>query len=252
MNAVSPLPADFAPLAKREGPILVVLHQETSTPGRVGQILRARGHALDVRRPPLGEALPRDLAPYAGLVVFGGPMSANDEEPYVAREMALLERALHADLPTFGICLGAQLLVRALGGEVRARDDGFAEIGWYDLYPTEAGRAMPLAWPSKVYQWHTEGFDLPDGATLLARGEHYPNQAFEYGSALAVQFHAELTLAMMCKWTVKGAHRFKLPGVQPSRELHLNGRLRHDAPLRAWLEDALEDRFGAMESLARA
>ena len=226
-------------------PILTVLHQETSTPGRVGQILSARGHALDIRRPPLGHELPRDLSPYGGLVVFGGPMSANDDEPFVAAEMALMERALNADLPTLGICLGAQLLVRALGGTVAAREDGMAEVGWYALRPTEAGREWPVHWPSMVYQWHTEGFDLPTGATLLAEGDAYPNQAFSIGSALAVQFHSELTLAMMCRWTVKGAHRFHLPGVQASRSEHLNGRLLHDAPLRAWLEDVLSERFGA-------
>ena len=230
--------------AVAKGPILTILHQETSTPGRVGQILRARGHRLEIRRPALGCPLPDDLSAYAGLVVFGGPMSANDTDPYIREEMALLERALAADLPTFGICLGAQLLVRALGGRVAARDDSFAEIGWYPLKATGAGRAFTSRWPRVAYQWHREGFDLPHGATLLAAGDAYPNQAFSYGSALAVQFHAELTLAMMCRWTVKGAHRFDLPGAQACRNAHLRNRLLHDAPLRAWLEDALMAQFG--------
>ena len=261
MTIHAPEPKHFAPVRDprggcgrgdrgRAGPILVVLHQETSTPGRVGQILRARGHALDIRRPPLGHELPRDLSPYRGLVVFGGPMSANDDEPYVAAEMALLERALRAELPTLGICLGAQLLVRALGGTVAAREDRFAEVGWYPLRATDAGRRFLPHWPGTVYQWHREGFDLPDGATLLATGDAYPNQAFLYGSALAVQFHAELTLAMMCRWTVKGAHRFTLPGVQASRAAHLNGRLLHDAPLRLWLENVLTERFGTVRGVA--
>ena len=224
-------------------PILVVLHQERSSTGRVGRILRARGHALDIRRPPLGDELPARFDGHRGLVVFGGPMSANDPEPYVDAEIALLGRALDADLPTFGICLGAQMLVRALGGRVAAREDRVAEIGWYPLRATEAGRAYMPGWPSTVYQWHREGFELPDGATLLAGAEAYPNQAFSIGSALAVQFHAELTLAMMCKWTVKGAARFELPGAQP-RAAHLAGRLRHDAPLLAWLGAVLDRQFG--------
>ena len=246
---LDPVPLDPAPLdpVPVEGhdprPILVVLHQETSTPGRVGRILTARGHRLDIRRPPLGHDLPTDLGGHRGLVVFGGPMSANDPDPYIAAEMALMERALRADLPTLGICLGAQLLVRALGGTVAARADGAVEVGWYPLRATGAGRALLPDWPAMAYQWHSEGFDLPGGATLLATADSYPNQAFSIGSALAVQFHAELTLAMMCRWTVKGAHRFGLPGAQ-ARPAHMAGRLAHDAPLLAWLEDVLMLKFG--------
>ena len=245
MNARPSFPDPAPRTADRRDPrpILVVLHQETSTPGRVGQALRRNGHALDVRRPPLGHALPARLDGHRGLVVFGGPMSANDPEPYIDAEMRLMERALRADLPTLGICLGAQLLVRALGGRVAPHADGAVEIGWYPLRPTAAGRAWDPRWPSHVYQWHREGFDLPAGATLLATADGYPNQAFELGSALAVQFHAELTLAMMCKWTVKGAAKFALPGAQ-GRDAHLAGRLRHDAALLAWMERAVRRQFG--------
>ena len=196
-----------------------------------------------MRRPPLGHDLPERLDGHRGLVVFGGPMSANDPEPYIDAEMALMERALRADLPTLGICLGAQLLVRALGGRVEARDDGVVEIGWYPLRATGAGRALTPDWPATVYQWHSEGFDLPAGAELLATADAYPNQAFSIGSALGVQFHAELTMAMMCRWTVKGAARFALPGAQ-GRDAHMAGRLRHDAPLLAWLGDVLALKFG--------
>ena len=232
-------------------PVLVVLHQETSSPGRVGQVLRRRGHRLDIRRPPLGHPLPERLDRHRGVVVFGGPMSANDPEPFVAAEMALMERALREDVPTLGICLGAQLLVRALGGRVAPRADGETEIGWYPLRATAEGRAWSPHWPAQVYQWHREGFDLPRGATLLATADAYPNQAFQLGSALAVQFHAELTLAMMCRWTVRGAARLSLPGAQP-RERHLAGRLRHDPPLLRWMEDALMRQFGWGAAACRA
>ena len=237
---------DEAPTIARyrdERPILVVLHQESSTPGRVGRVLVERGHRLDIRRPALGEPLPRDLTAHAGLVVFGGPMSANDPHRFIADEIALMERALRADLPTLGICLGAQMLVRALGGRVAAREDGAVEIGWYPLRATEAGRALVPDWPAMVYQWHSEGFDLPHGAELLATAELYPNQAFRIGSAVGIQFHGELTHAMMCKWTVKGAAKLSLPHAQ-GRRAHLDGRLRHDAALHAWLRALLMERFG--------
>ena len=247
MNA--PLPFDGTlssggAVPVQPGPILTILHQESSTPGRVGQILQARGHRLAIRRPALGDALPRDLSAFGGLVVFGGPMSANDPDPYIAAETDLLARALDGNVPTLAICLGAQMLVCALGGTVGPRGENWAEIGWYPLRATSAGKESGLPWPSHVYQWHREGFDLPSGATCLASSDAYPTQAFSIGSALAVQFHAELTLAMMCRWTVKGAHCFQFPGARGGRHAHLQGRLRHDGPLRYWLEEALLAKFG--------
>ncbi len=222
-----------------KGPILVVLHQETSTPGRVGQRLVKRGHALDIRRPPLGEQLPETLDGYDGAVVFGGPMSANDPDEYVKREIDWLSVPLKEDKPFIGICLGAQMLVNHLGGSVYTHERGDVEIGWYDLEATQAGKEL-MDWPDKIYQFHREGFTLPDGAIHLAKSEAYPNQAFRYGNnAWAVQFHAELTLAMMHRWTIRGAERFSLPNAQQGHE-HLSGRFVHDPAVSKWLDDFLE------------
>lgn len=112
------------------GTLLVVLHQERSTPGRVGERLKARGFQLDVRRPALGDPLPDTFARHAGLLVFGGPMSANDESDFIRAETRLMERALAADLPTLGICLGAQIMARALGGQVAPHAEGICEMGY--------------------------------------------------------------------------------------------------------------------------
>ncbi len=218
--------------------ILIILHQEHSSPGRVGQILRERGYSLDIRRPPLGDPLPETLSGHAGAVMFGGPMSANDPEDYVRRETEWLSVPLKEDKPFLGICLGAQMLVNHLGGRVEGRADGHVEIGWYPIEATEAGRAL-MDWPGMVYQFHREGFSLPCGATLLAQAEAYPNQAFRYGdNAWGIQFHAELTRAMMHRWVVRGAHRFVLPGAQQGRD-HLEGRFVWDSRLRGWLEGFL-------------
>src|SRR4051794_3142521 len=117
-----PLPflLDCAPLAQiasKDGkpempdlrPVLVVLHQETSTPGRVGNALRLLGHRLDVRRPRFGDPLPPTLDDHAGAVIFGGPMSANDPDDYVRREIDWISVPLKEDRPFLGICLGAQM-----------------------------------------------------------------------------------------------------------------------------------------------
>src|SRR6201990_190685 len=91
-------------------PVLIVLHQESSTPGRVGNALRALGHRLDIRRPRFGDPLPETLDRHAGAVFFGGPMSANDPDEYIRREINWIEIALREQRPFLGICRGAQIL----------------------------------------------------------------------------------------------------------------------------------------------
>ncbi|MFD1746401.1 glutamine amidotransferase [Rhizobium helianthi] len=220
-------------------PILIVLHQERSSPGRVGQMLEAKGYPLDIRRPALGDPLPDTLSAHSGAVIFGGPMSANDPEPFVKQEIDWISIPLKENKPYLGICLGAQMLVRQLGGKVQAHRDGLTEIGWYPLRPTEHGRLL-MNWPSMVYHFHHEGFDLPRGVKLLAEGDAYPHQAIRFGeNAWGVQFHAELTRAMMHSWVVRGASRFGMPNAQQGRE-HLEGRMIFDTPLKAWLSDFLD------------
>jgi GMP synthase (glutamine-hydrolysing) len=220
--------------------VLIVVHQETSTPGRVGVKLKERGYRLDIRRPCLGEPLPERLGGYAGVVVFGGPMSANDctSLEFIRREIDWLAVPLKEEVPYLGICLGAQLLARQLGARVSPHPQGRAEIGYYPLRPTAEGRRLG-PWPDHAYQWHREGFDLPRDAVLLAEGDDFPHQAFSYGeAAFGIQFHPEVTLAMMHRWTVRASHRFALPGAQ-NRAQHLSHRLVHDGAVARWLESFL-------------
>lgn len=220
-------------------PVLVILHQETSTPGRVGQRLMQRGYGLDIRRPRFGDPLPETLAEHSAAVVFGGPMSANDPEDFMKIETDWLAVPLRENKPLIGICLGAQMLVKHLGGQVYGEPTDNVEIGWYDIEPTPAGLKL-MDWPEKIYQFHREGFTLPSGAELLAKSADFPNQAFRYGeNAWAVQFHTELTLAMMHRWVVHGAHRFDLPNAQIGKD-HLLGRYLYDAPVSKWLDDFLD------------
>ncbi len=219
--------------------ILLVLHQHNSTPGRVGMMLHERGYDLDIRRPPLGHPLPDTLAGHVGAIIFGGPMSANDEDEYINREIDWISVPLKENKPFFGICLGAQMMVRHLGGEVKPNETEFAEIGYYPITPTHAGSAM-MDWPQMIYQWHREGFSLPSGTKLLATGDQYPNQAISYGdNAYGVQFHAELTTWMMNRWTILGADRFDLNGAQ-QREQHFLGRSLYDGAVKQWLNEFLD------------
>src|SRR5690606_26457024 len=170
------------PEAKR--PVLIVLHQEHSTPGRVGSRLVARGHRLDIRRPRFGDPLPETLAGHAGAIIFGGPMSVNDPDAFLTTETEWIKVPLAEGAPFLGLCLGAQMLARHLGAAVGPHADGHIEVGWFGITATKAGEAIGR-WPDRVHQFHREGFGLPADATLLAQGaaETFPNQAFRYGAA---------------------------------------------------------------------
>ena len=221
-------------------PVLIVLHQEHSTPGRIGQLLRNRGYALDIRRPRFDDPLPDTLDGHSGAVIFGGPQSANDDDPFVRREIEWIAVALREKKPFLGICLGAQMLARQLGARVYKHPEGHAEVGYYPIRPTEAGRAICDPWPDHVYQWHREGFDLPNDCVLLAEGDAFPVQAFRHdGNVYALQFHMDVTHAMMCRWTTRGHERMELPGAKP-RHSHFEGRLLHDNACRAWLESFID------------
>jgi GMP synthase (glutamine-hydrolysing) len=221
-------------------PVLIVLHQENSTPGRVGQYLRKRGIPLDIRRPALGDELPATMAQHAGAVIFGGPQSANDDIDFIKREIDWIGVPLKENKPYLGICLGGQMLARHLGGRVDAHGEGQVEVGYYPIRPTAEGRQVCEVWPDHVYQWHREGFELPPGATMLAEGDTFPVQAFRQGDhAYAIQFHPEVTHAMMCRWTIRGQHRMELPGAK-QRVAHFQDRYVFDYAMQNWLAHFLE------------
>ena len=227
-------------------PVLIVLHQEHSTPGRVGLRLAARGHRLDIRRPRFGDPLPETLAGHAGAVIFGGPMSANDGDDYIRVETEWVKVPLREEAPLIGLCLGAQMIARHLGAPVSPDPEGRVEVGFYPLRPTEAGRAL-MPWPDRVHHFHREGFELPEGAVLLAEGDVFRNQAFSYGrAAFGLQFHIELTNAMVGRWTRRIAEREWKPGTQQAAE-HFAGRALHDWKTATFLE-AFLDRWLASDS----
>lgn len=240
MQAADPSPAQSA-----QPSILMIVHQESSDPGRIGDKLRERGFRLDIRRPCLGQELPGQPQDYAGCVVFGGPMSANDDHlDFIRAEIAYIPKVVASGTPFLGICLGAQLLARAGGARVAPNSEGWHEIGYYPVKPTEAGRDL-FPDPLHIFQWHGEGFDLPAGAERLAATEWYPNQAMRVGgNAYGLQFHPEVTGAMMQRWSTMAGHRLVLPGAQ-ARDVMREGYRRFDAGISAWLDGFLDKWLGA-------
>ena len=216
-------------------PFLLVVQSRSSHGGRVAGQLMEMGHPLDVRCPQLGHPLPPDLDGHAGAVIFGGPMSANDEHlPGIRAQLDWLPRtALRADKPVLGICLGAQLIARTLGAKVAPHPEGVVEIGYTEVRATPEGAGLfPPA--MRFYQWHAEGFALPAGARLLATGDVFPNQACAYdGRVYAVQPHPEVRRETVAHWTMVAAADLAKSGAQSAAE-QLAAAERHDPEMDAW------------------
>jgi GMP synthase-like glutamine amidotransferase len=138
-----------------------------------------------------------------GFIFMGGPMSANDDLPYVLQELDLIGEALSLGLPMLGVCLGSQLIAKALGARVYQND--VSEIGWYPIQWTAAAARdrlhQGLEAPETVFHWHGETFDLPPGAELLASSEVCRNQAYRVGmNVYGLQYHLEVTPEMLDDW----------------------------------------------------
>ncbi len=179
--------------------LLVVQHVTWEGPHR---ILEAFDRAPVVTARPLdGDVLP-DPREVAGAVFMGGPMGVGDTDahPALATEREWLAAAIPAGLPILGVCLGAQLIAAALGAEVRpgsAAEIGFGTVRIRDPADPVLGGLAP---DTAVMHWHSDLFDLPDGAELLAFSARSPVQAFRAGNAWAVLFHAEADAALVESW----------------------------------------------------
>jgi GMP synthase-like glutamine amidotransferase len=168
----------------------------------VRPLLEARGVTVECADLYSAEAQ-ADAAGADGLVFMGGPMCANDDLPYLRRELEIIRESAGRGQPMLGICLGAQLIAKALGGRVYRNPT--PEIGWFDVELTAAGMADPVfsraAKRQPVFQLHQDTFELPKGAELLATSSACRHQAFRLGAKVyGVQFHPEVTPEMIEEW----------------------------------------------------
>jgi len=185
-------------------PLLLVRNDGFETYGLAVPALRSAGAELLLVDAFEGQSLPA-LSEVGGVVMLGGTVNADqvDRHPFLLDDRRLTRQAVDAGVPYLGICLGAQILARALDRPVvkAAR----RELGFEPIHPTEAAGddllLSAFADGDRVFQWHQDTFDLPDGATLLATGEDVPHQAYRVGErAWGIQFHFEVDGAELEEW----------------------------------------------------
>lgn len=216
--------------------------------GLLGPLLEQRGHALVSKEAGVDALSAGDADGADLLVVLGGPIGAYElgEYPFLKDEIALIERRLAQGRPMLGVCLGCQLIAKALGARVYPGDRKV--IGWAPLELTEDGRRSCLApledGDHPVLHWHGDTFDLPKDATRLAGSPFYENEAFAIGTTLALQFHLEVDIGEIDRWLI--GHAAEIAGTPGVSVKELRGETRRFGPALApvaeqiftdWLDD---------------
>jgi len=228
-------------------PLYVIEHWALAEPDAGRRHLIACGHDVRVIEPWRGEALPDLTGEEAGVMVMGGPQMVTDlaDHPYLSDECRLIEQAMDNGVPLVGVCLGSQLVAHVLGADVGPLTDGSQCFGYYPTRSTGDGSGL-LPERLVTLNGNAEHWSLPEGARLLAMGESEtaPRQAFSYGeTTIGLQFHPEVTRAILDQWQRDHGHLIGLPGTQ-SRAEQDEGFGRHDPALKAWYGRFLDIWFG--------
>ena len=201
-------------------PIAIFRHASTEGAGYCAEFLDQRSIPWQLICIDKGDVVPQHVSAFSGLVFMGGPMSVNDDLPWVAQVLALIRQAVAQDIPVLGHCLGGQLMAKALGGQVTRNP--VKEIGWGKV--TVSDNDMARTWFGDIaefeaFHWHGETFSLPQDATRLLSSEHCANQAFALGKHLALQCHVEMTRDMIQSWCVVGADEIAASARSPAVQL---------------------------------
>ena len=200
-------------------PIIIFQHVAHEGPGFLGDFLTQQNIAWQIVNTFEFETLPVSIAGYSGVVLMGGPMSVNDDLPWIAPVLNLIREAVKLDIPVLGHCLGGQLMSKALGGVIT--QNTVKEIGWGEVKISENADAKQWFGEIEIFNafhWHGETFSLPQGATHVLASKHCQNQAFSIGKHLAFQTHVEVTADMVKMWCDLGQDELQAsassPGVQ--------------------------------------
>ena len=203
--------------------ILALRHVPFEDLGSFAPLLSRAGYAIRYAEAPSADFAALGNEPWDLLIVLGGPIGVNDgaDYPFLNPELKFIEARLKTGEPTLGICLGSQIIAKALGARVYKGER--MEIGWKPIKLNDAGQSSYLRHlRSPVFHWHGDAFDCPKGALLLAATDLYPQQAFAWGKAtLGIQFHPEVTAQGLEQWWVGNVGELRELGLKP-------GELRHE------------------------
>ena len=191
-------------------PVVIFRFLAHEGPGFLGDFLDTQNITWQLIKVDENEPLPSSILAYSGMVLMGGPMSVNDDLPWIAPLLALIRQAKHHDIPLLGHCLGGQLMSKALGATITK--NSVKEIGWGEV--TVSQNEAAKNWFGSIetfnaFHWHGETFSLPAGATHLLASPYCQNQAWSIGKHLAFQTHIEMTTEMVQKWCEEGADELK-------------------------------------------
>lgn len=204
-------------------PIAVFRHAPSEGPGYFASFLESKALPWHLIAIDAGDKVPTDASAYAGLVFMGGPMSVNDDLPWIAAVLKLIQQAVAQDIPVLGHCLGGQLMARALGGVVSRNP--VKEIGWGTVRTVPGPIATHWLGDIREFQafhWHGETFSIPAGASRILESAHCANQGFALGKHLALQCHVEMTESMIQEWCALGADEIAAadsPAVQSPEQI---------------------------------
>ncbi len=194
--------------------VLLIQNTRIENSGYLGELLKNDGFKITSINAK-HEKLPNK--DFSLTVILGAPESANDDLPYLKAEQQLIKNCVEKNLPVLGICLGSQLIAKTFGARVYAGPK--KEIGFYnDLEIQNSTLFSGFKNPFTVFHWHGDTFDLPDGAIRLASSEYYQNQAFQYKSAVGLQFHLEVNEEMIHLWLDNTEEKLKeIPYIDPQK-----------------------------------
>ena len=195
--------------------VLVIKNAGLEGPGTIGELLRSDGFDLEIISAKKQKIPSLD---HSMVLVLGAPESANDDLQYLKDELVLIQNAVHKNIPTLGICLGSQLIAKAFGARVYPGPK--KEIGFYhDIkvdHTAKSSLFSGISDPFTVFHWHGDTFDIPSGGQRLAYSELY-QQAFQYGSAVGVQFHLEVDSDIVQSWLDNTTENLNLPYLDPKK-----------------------------------
>ena len=195
--------------------VLMVQNTKIEGSGYLGELLKNDGFSIDSVHAKY-ESIPENM--YSLVVILGAPESANDDLAHLKMEQSLIRKCVADDTPVLGICLGSQLIAKALGASVRS--GAKKEIGFYDdlQAETDSGLFSGFDNPFTVFHWHGDTFDLPEYAVRLAHSSYYVNQAFQIHSAVGLQFHLEVNDVMVNLWLERAAEKLEqIPYIDPEK-----------------------------------